>query len=291
MSDLFTHDVVVCVHNGLDDVKLCLSSLTSHWSRDRLGKLIVVNDYSNDETRFFLDKFSSDFDFVDVIHLQSQHYYTKAANAGLKTSEANLRTLLNSDTIVTKNWWLKIQNIFTMSPAIGIVGPLSNAASTQSLPFIKSTKDQTAINDLPPEVTVDSFANYIEQVGSDIVVPFVPLVHGFCLTIRDSVLNEIGFFDEKAFPRGYGEENDFCFRAEDAGFVLALAVNTFIFHAKSKSYTPSDRVQFMREGMLNFSKKHGEDRIKKAITFMEENVHLQSMREAVLTRWPKHYHV
>lgn len=289
MSDRFTHDVVVCVHNGLDDVKLCLNSLVSHWDRDRLHRLIIVDDCSNDETRSFLDSFSSQHDFVDLLHLQSQHYYTKAANAGLRASQANLRTLLNSDTIATKNWWRKIQKVFTMSPVVGIVGPLSNAASTQSVPFVKSSKDQTAINNLPLGVSIDSFGDYIEQVGFSVVTPFVPLVHGFCLTIRDVVLKEIGFFDEEAFPRGYGEENDFCFRAEDAGFVLAIAVDTFIFHAKSKSYTSSDRVKFMHDGMLNFSKKHGADRIKKAVSFMEQNIHLQSVRDAVRAKWPKHY--
>ncbi len=289
MSDRFTHDVVVCVHNGLDDVKLCLNSLVSYWDRDGLDRLIVVDDCSGDETRCYLDTFSSQHDFVDVLHLQSQHYYTKAANVGLKESNACLRTLLNSDTIVTKSWWWKVQKIFSMSPAIGIVGPLSNAASTQSVPFVKSSKDQTAINDLPLGVSIDIFGEYIEEVGSSVITPFVPLVHGFCLTIRDVVLEEISFFDEKTFPRGYGEENDFCFRAEDAGFVLAIAVDTFVFHAKSKSYNSSDRIKFMHDGMLNLSNKHGADRIKKAVAFMEQNIHLQCMRDAVLAKWSKHY--
>jgi len=251
--------------------------------------LIVVDDCSGDETRCYLDTFSSQHDFVDVLHLQSQHYYTKAANVGLKESNACLRTLLNSDTIVTKSWWWKVQKIFSMSPAIGIVGPLSNAASTQSVPFVKSSKDQTAINDLPLGVSIDIFGEYIEEVGSSVITPFVPLVHGFCLTIRDVVLEEISFFDEKTFPRGYGEENDFCFRAEDAGFVLAIAVDTFVFHAKSKSYNSSDRIKFMHDGMLNLSNKHGADRIKKAVAFMEQNIHLQCMRDAVLAKWSKHY--
>jgi len=291
VTDKLSHDVVVCVHNGLDDVKLCLSSLVNFWDIKGLNKLIVVNDCSGNETTDYLDGFAESHDYVQVLNLASQHYYTKAANVGLVASKANLRTLLNSDTIVTKNWWRKIQKVFGISPAIGIVGPLSNAASTQSVPFVKSSKDQTAINELPAGVSIDKFGQFIEKSGTDVVTPFVPLVHGFCLTIRDTVLNEIGYFDEEAFPRGYGEENDFCFRAEDAGFVLAVAVDTFVFHAKSKSYTSADRVKFMRDGMHNFSRKHGADRIRKAVTFMEQNVHLQSMRDAVLAKWPKHYNV
>lgn len=291
MTDKLSHDVVVCVHNGLDDVKLCLSSLMAFWDIKGLNKIIIVNDCSGSDTTNYLNSFAENHDCVQILHLTSQHYYTKAANAGLMASQANLRTLLNSDTIVTKNWWQKIQKVFGISRAIGIVGPLSNAASTQSVPFVKSSKDQTAINELPAGVSIDGFGQFIETVGANVVTPFVPLVHGFCLTIRDTVLDEIGYFDEEAFPRGYGEENDFCFRAEDAGFVLAVAVDAFVFHAKSKSYTSADRVKFMHDGMHNFSRKHGADRIRKAVTFMEQNVHLQSMRDAVLAKWPKHYNV
>jgi GT2 family glycosyltransferase len=183
----------------------------------------------------------------------------------------------------------KIQRVFSMSDAVGIVGPVSNAASTQSVPFVKSSETQTAINELPPGVSIDEFGKFLEGVGQDCIVPFVPLVHGFCLTLRENVLREIGYFDEVAFPRGYGEENDFCFRADDSGFVLAIAVDTFIFHAKSKSYTSSDRIQFMKDGMNKFREKHGADRIKNAVRFMEQNPHLKYMRDAVLKEWPDHY--
>lgn len=120
-------------------------------------------------------------------------------------------------------------------------------------------------------------------------MPFVPLVHGFCLSITADVINEIGYFDEEHFPRGYGEENDFCFRAENAGFILAIALDTFVFHAKSKSYVSNERVTYMRDGMSNFVAKHGAERIASAVKFMEENPHLQYMRNCVLNHWSSHY--
>ncbi|GAA5666638.1 hypothetical protein DNK03_22955 [Brucella anthropi] len=288
-NSFLSHDVIVCVHNGLDDVKHCLDSLISYWDRDILNRLIIVDDCSGAETKDFLSQFKKRNTFVDVLSLKKQHYYTKAANSGLRESDAQIRTLLNSDTIVTENWASKIQTVFSLNDCIGIVGPLSNAASTQSVPFVKGSKEQTAINELPPEVSIKEFGDFIEKIGTGKTLPFVPLVHGFCLSIRDKVLDNIGYFDEEAFPRGYGEENDFCFRTEDAGYVLAIAVDTFIFHAKSKSYTTSDRVQFMHMGMKKLSEKHGVERIKSAVKFMEENPHLQSVRKATFENWPLHY--
>lgn len=284
-----THDLIICVHNGFNDVQACLSSIKRHWSAN-LSKLIVVDDCSDAETKGLIAEHEQIIENMTVITLDEQHFYTKSANIGLKASSAEIRTLLNSDTIVTAGWSDSIRRVFETSDFIGVVGTLSNAASTQSLPFIKSSAQQTAVNSLPPDVSVDEFAEFVRVAGMDRLSPYVPLVHGFCLSIRGSVFETIGYFDEAAFPNGYGEENDFCFRADDAGFVLAIAIDTFIFHAKSKSYTSNEeRIAYMNSGMANFAAKHGADRIKLAVQFMEDNPHLQYMRDRVLDRWPEHY--
>lgn len=287
----FSHDVIVCIHNGLYDVQLCIESLIKYWQPDITNNIILVDDMSDVETKRYLSSISQKYKFIQLLTLEEQHYYTKAANAGLRESNADLCTLLNSDTIVTPNWAQKIQAVFTLNPFIGIVGPLSNAASTQSIPIVKSSKDQTAINTIPTGVSNEEFNSFIEKAARDVTIPFVPLVHGFCLTISSNVFQKIGYFDEDLFPRGYGEENDFCFRAEDAGFLLAVAINTFIFHAKSKSYTNNDRIQFMQDGMRNFSNRHGSDRIKRSVEFMEKNPYLEKIRQAAIDNWPEFYGV
>lgn len=284
-----SHDVIVCIHNGHDDVKECIDSIIRHWDRDTLSRLILVDDFSDARMREMLDSYKEKYDIITVINLKEQNYYTKAANVGLKASNSKIKTLVNSDTIVTHGWEKRVQALFGLSSTVGIVGPLSNAASTQSVPFVKSTKTQTAINTLPPGVSIDEFAEFIKAEAAGIVRPFVPLVHGFCLSLTQDVIDEIGYFDEESFPKGYGEENDFCFRAEDAGFVLAIAVDTFIFHAKSKSYTSDDRVANMNNGMKKFAEKHGVDRIKSAIQYMENHPSLQEIRSRVLNRWADHY--
>jgi len=284
-----SHDVIVCVHNGGKDVEACLQSLVRHWEPARVRKLILVDDCSGPEMARFLAGFERAHGFVQRLRLEQQHYYTRAANAGLAQSDARLRTLLNSDTLVTPGWIGRIQDVFALSPEIGIVGPLSNAASTQSVPFVKSSATQTAINDLPPGVTIDDFAAFIAQTGRDVPPPFTPLIHGFCMTISTAVLDAIGMFDDELFPRGYGEENDFCFRAENAGFILAVAVDTFIYHVKSVSYPSNEREALMRDGMQKLAHRHGTPRIRMAVNYMERHPGLQAMRNAVVAAWPEVY--
>lgn len=284
-----SHDVIVCVHNGGRDVVICLDSILRHWDENYQKNLIVVDDFSSDEMGSYLFKLSEKDSRVTLVRLNEQNYYTKAANIGLLNSSAHYRTLLNSDTIVTKGWIQKIEKVFSISPEVGIVGPLSNAASTQSVPFVKSSANQTAINLLPPGVSIDFFADFVEKKSEGIMRPFTPLIHGFCLSLSSSVIEKIGLFDEVLFPRGYGEENDYCFRAEDEGFILAIALDTFIYHAKSKSYISSERETFMRNGMKNFTERYGAARIGSAIAYMEGHPSLRAMRHAVHDAWSSFY--
>src|SRR5690606_36422617 len=106
--------------------------------------------------------------------------YTKAANQGLAASTGEFVILLNSDTIVTNGWAEKLADAAFSLPGVGIVGPLSNAASHQSIPEHRSSLNQTAINELPPGYSADDMNRLCEKWTVVDVLPRVPLVHGFC---------------------------------------------------------------------------------------------------------------
>ncbi|MEO0613901.1 MAG: glycosyltransferase [Pseudomonadota bacterium] len=283
-----SHNVIVCVHNGLDDVKRCLTALRDHWAGAGLQKLLIVDDCSGEETRSFLDDFCSAFGPADLIRLDQQHFYTKAANRGLRFSQASLHTLLNSDTVVTAGWANSIRRIFDVDPNVGIAGPMSNAASTQSLPHVKSNDGQTAINHLPTGMGPDHFARAVRGLAAGLTIPYVPVIHGFCYTIHQKVIDRIGLLDEETFPTGYGEENDYSFRCEDAGFVLAIALDSFVYHAKSRSYSKDQQQSFTKKGQKALEKKHSVRRIQNAIATMEAQPSLSALREKVLAYWPEH---
>jgi glycosyltransferase involved in cell wall biosynthesis len=61
------------------------------------------------------------------------------------------------------------------------------------------------------------------------------------------VIERIGYFDEEKYPRGYGEENDYAFRAAKAGFTLRLADHCYVYHAGSRSFTPEGRLDLIHQ--------------------------------------------
>lgn len=278
----FSIDIVVCVHNALEDTIRCLDSVFSSMREGHT--LIIVDDCSDERTRKYLDEFIRKNPGTRLFRNEQALGYTRSANIGLKNSKARLVILLNSDTIVPADWSLKMADAVFSNPTTGIVGPISNAAGYQSIPQIKSTATQTAVNPLPPGLTVEEVDSCCEKWSRYGLYPSVPLVHGFCIGIRREVIDRIGYFDEESFPKGYSEENDYCLKAADAGFDLVIATNTFVFHSKSKSYKDDDvRIELMKAGRAALTRKHGDDRIRAAIANCRNHPLLVELREKSLS--------
>ncbi|MBP9713228.1 MAG: glycosyltransferase [Sterolibacterium sp.] len=244
-------DVIVCVHNALEDVRRCLSSVVRYSVRCRL---IIVDDGSRDDTRDYLQTFAHE-QGATLIRNEVARGYTFAANQGLRAATGGYVVLLNSDTIVTLGWVEKLVACAESDPAIGLVGPLSNTASWQSIPEIEEDGDW-AINALPSGVTIADMGSLIARHASH-GYPRMSFLNGFCLMLRRAVMDEIGIFDEAAFGRGYGEENDYCLRARKAGWELALADNAYVFHAQSKSYSHEKRKLLAEQAGQHLAAKHG----------------------------------
>jgi GT2 family glycosyltransferase/tetratricopeptide (TPR) repeat protein len=274
----YSIDVIVCVHNALEDVRLCLESLKRH-RRDN-QQLIVVDDGSAAETARYLRTFAEEnADWVTLLRNTESVGYSRAANQGIEASGGELVILLNSDIVVTADWADKMADALCSTPGAGIVGPMSSAASYQSLPSHRRDEDtQTATNELPAGITAEDMNQRCEEWSYADYFPLVPLVHGSCLGISRELINTIGGFSSDMFPRGYGEETDYCFRAIDAGFQLVIATNTYVYHAKSKSYEDSERVRLTREGSEKLRAMYGERRFRRAVRTMDFHPVLEDMR-------------
>lgn len=273
-------DIIVCVHNALPDVIQCLQSVLAARTDHADQRIIVVDDGSSPDTADYLRGMTK-HPLLSVYRNESAGGYTKAVNLGLSRSRADIAVLLNSDTMVPFGWIEKLRSVFERYPDIGIVSPLSNAASWQSVPRVIDDAGKFAINELPEGFTVSDFDRALATAVKGIGLPRVQLLNGFCLMMRRAVVESIGTFDEQRFPRGYGEENDFCFRASDAGFGLMIAIDTYVYHAKSKSYGSETRAKLAAAGGKAFREKYGSRRIERAVSSMRENPTLRLVRERI----------
>lgn len=276
-------DIIICVHNALEDVERCLDSVSKTLETNH--RIIIVNDRSGDETTDYLRRWAKTNSVAELIENSENLGYTRSANRGLSEATADFRVLLNSDTIVSKNWLLKLIDAAYSDGNIGITGPLSNAASWQSIPYIRGAKGQTAINTMPDGLTFSEIDLLCEEWADGAPAAIVPLIHGFCFGIKRDVINAIGLFDDVNFEKFYGEENDYCFRARKHGFELAVATNTFVYHRKSRSIEEEERLIWMARASRRFRELHGSDAVALACKQMEDHPLLERMRRAAARAW------
>jgi GT2 family glycosyltransferase len=250
------------VHDALDHVIRCLESVTRHTGLPY--SLIVVDDGSNEETARFLAQFADSHGALPIRNEQA-HGYTKAANQGLRYSEGEYVVLLNSDTVVTSDWLDRMIACAESDPRIGMVGPLSNTASWQSIPeIINQAGDDWAENRLPDGMTADQMGRLVAQYSGRLY-PRIPFLNGFCLMIKRNLIKEIGYFDEEAFGKGYGEENDYCLRAREALWQLAVADDAYVFHGQSRSYSHEQRRKLSKRADKALAAKHGRQVIQEGV--------------------------
>lgn len=275
-------EIVVCVHNALPDVTRCLESVVLHTTAPY--SMILVDDGSEAETRDYLARFASTHG-ATLLRNEEPRRYTRAANQGLAHSSADYVVLLNSDTIATPEWLDRMITCIESDPRIGIVGPLSNTASWQSIPQIESGGDW-ASNPLPPDLTADEMARFVARYSGR-TYPHMPFLNGFCLLLRQRLINEIGTFDEDSFGQGYGEEDDLALRARKSGWQLALADDAYVYHAQSRSYSSSVRKQLSKRAGKILAQKHGLQIIEEGVSTCINNRVLQGIRvrsQAMLDR-------
>lgn len=232
-------DIIIPIYNAYECLEECINSVIKNTDLENNG-LIVINDKSVDErVGKFLEKYKKQYAHIKFLENKENLGFVATVNKGMKLSKNDV-LLLNSDTIVTPRWLEKIQECAYSHEMVATVTPLSNNATLASVPKIFEK------NELPKDLSLNEMSKIVEECSYE-DYPEIPTAHGFCMFIKRSVLEEVGYFDEEAFGKGYGEENDFCFRCLDHGYRHLLADNTYIYHKESQSFS-EDKYKLMESG-------------------------------------------
>ena len=268
-----TVDVVVCVHNALEDVRRCLDSVVRCTSVPY--SLILVDDGSDHAARQLLAEFTVTHG-ARLIRNAVAHGYTVAANQGLRASSADRVVLLNSDTVVVPDWLGGLLCCAASDDKIGLVGPLSNTASWQSIPKIAEGGDW-ARNALPNGLSIAEMGRLVRRY-SPTLYPGVPFLNGFCLMLRRRMLEDVGYLDEEMFGEGYGEEDDLAMRARKHGWKLAVADDVYVYHAQSRSYSDERRHRLSARASQRLIDKHGRRAVDEGVAACVRNRVMEGVR-------------
>lgn len=233
-------DIIIPIYNAYEELCVCLESLYKYTDLKK-NRLILINDNSPDERiKTYLDEQLSDEKNIIVIHNSQNKGFSGNINIGMSQSEVNDVILLNSDTVLTKNWVEKLRACAYRDAGIGTVTPLSNNATLCSVP---NSFDE---NTLPEGMPIDTAAEIVEKAGLK-RYPRISVGMGFCMYVKREAINCVGNFDAATFGKGYGEENDFCNRCEQLGFYNAMCDDTYIYHSGTKSFISKEKEKLIRD--------------------------------------------
>lgn len=219
--------VIVPIFNAFEAVSECLSSLERYFPEQT--HILLLDDCSSDPRIPELLQSYATRPRWKIHRNQENIGYTRSINKGISMCPGCDIVLLNSDTVVIERWLESLRYCAYARSNIATVTALSDNAGAFSAPEIGMH------NQTPPHLTNEQFARAIVYAGEGRLLE-APTGNGFCMFIRRSALDAIGLFDEQKFPRGYGEENDFCMRAIRNGWLNLVCDKAYVFHKRSQSF-------------------------------------------------------
>jgi GT2 family glycosyltransferase len=211
---------VVVNYNGGPLLSQCVESIRRH-TRDY--EIILIDNASTDNS---LALISPGVD-LRVFKLSSNIGFAKANNLGIKASLGHYLVLLNSDTVVTRNWLNVLVGQAERDPRIGLVTP--KLLRPGNPPILDSTGHlchyQTGIcrDRGQGELDKDQYDSMTE----------LPSCCFACALIKKHVFLHIGLLDEKMFL--YFEDVDFSLRARIAGWRVIYSPESVVYHARGGS--------------------------------------------------------
>lgn len=225
-------DVVVPVYRDLSVTRNCIESLLDSLPRARSRIRVRLYDDASPEpevTAYLREVALRD----DVVLVENPRNlgFVATVNAGMRaalaTNDSVAVVLLNSDTEVAGDWIDRL-HAHTADATVGTVTALSNNATICSYPAIGAF-------DMPRGETTAQLDAAAASANAGSAID-IPTGVGFCMLITRDCLERTGLFDEEAFGRGYGEENDFCMRAAALGLRNMLATDVFVRHVGEVSF-------------------------------------------------------
>lgn len=219
--------IIVPIFNAPDDVDVCIQRLLDY--TPSFAQILLIDDCSSDERISQILARYAATESIRILRNDKNLGFTRTVNLGIAEAGQDDVVLLNSDARVTPGWLEGMLLAACSAPCIATVTAMSDRAGAFSAP------DMGNDNKLPEGVDEITYARAFRRRSLGLY-PRVPTGNGFCMYVSRECINSIGALDAQAFPRGYGEENDFCMRAWRAGWSNVIDDRTYVFHDRSKSF-------------------------------------------------------
>ena len=241
--------IIILNWNGKKLLKQFLPSVIQH---SKGADIYVADNASTDDSIAFI---KSNYPTITVIQNKENAGYAKGYNDALKSVNADVFCLLNSDVEVTQNWLNPILNTFKEDTNTAVIQP-------KLLDYNKKDYFEYAgaaggfIDKYGYPYCRGRIFNTVEKdLGQYNDSTEIFWASGACMFIKKDVFKELNGFDELYFA--HMEEIDLCWRAKNLGYVIKYVGSSEIYHvggATLKNSNPKKTFLNFRNSLFTLTK-------------------------------------
>ena len=220
--------------------------------------IVVDNRSADDSCSMVKEKFPG----AILIENKENLGFSKANNQGIQISKGRHVLLLNPDTVISEDTFVKTVEFMDAHPNAGALGVRMIDGRGDFLPESKRGLPTPAVafykmsglaKIFPKSKT---FGAYHLGFLSEFETNKVEILSGAFMLIRRKVLDEVGLLDESFFM--YGEDIDLSYRIIKGGYDNYYFADTTIIHYKGES-TKKHSINYVKifyQAMAKFARKH-----------------------------------
>jgi O-antigen biosynthesis protein len=243
-------DIIIPVYNGFEYLPELFSNIFSNTTEPY--RLIIIDDNSTDPRVWqFLKTIQNKRDGTVLIKNSENRGFIYTVNVGIAQAQHDF-VILNTDVIMPPNWLERLMYPIISDQKVASTTPFTNSGTICSFP------NYLCDNQLFDGLTLTEIDEVFQRIKPEQARGVIPTGVGFCMGMNIKVIKEIGDFDQKTFTRGYGEENDWCMRANKMGYTNIFVENLFVYHKHGGSFSNEEKKSLMTENIERLRKKHPE---------------------------------
>jgi GT2 family glycosyltransferase len=217
--------IIILNWNSTDFLFKCLDAIIQHTKRKI--EIIIVDNGSKDLTDNFEEYIKNEYTTKLIMNKENLGF-AAGVNQGIRIAKKeNDICLLNVDAEVTENWLDHLYETLNENANAGLVGPLGNEIENKHQSVGMTDKDIKQFN-----------------------------IYFYCVLIYRELINKIGLLDERFGLGGY-EDNDYCIRAQLAGYEPWISAKSLVKHKAHQIFEKNkvDRISLETENERKLTSK------------------------------------
>ena len=238
-------DIIIPIYNGLQYFDKLFAGIEKTKMKYRL---ILVDDQSPDPAvREYLDRYVAEHEGTVLLRNEKNMGFLPSVNRALAIAEHHV-ALVNTDVEVPEGWLERLMWPIFTKEKVASSTPFTTCGTICSFPNF--CEDNVIFEGMPLWQIDDAFRQIRPQYAT------MPTGIGFCMGMNLEAIREVGLLDEENFDKGYGEENDWCQRAIQAGYTNVQVENLFVYHKHGGSFSSEEKLRLLKSHLERLAKKH-----------------------------------